>query len=69
MEIVRLPKNSYEVVKWNHGIGFRNERHMGMKDSNGFFHSHTGLFRWREYYISHIYQGENTWVILRKNGR
>ena len=67
MKIVRLPLNSYDVQSWFHGIGFRNDNHEGKQDSNGFFHTHTGLFNWIDYRISCHYSGkEFDWVILRK---
>ena len=66
MKIVRIPLNSYDVQSWSHGIGFKNENHKGKKDSNGFFHTETGLFRWIDYRITFIYSGKNyDWVILR----
>ena len=68
MKIDRLPLNSYQIQSWNHGIGFKNDNHKGeYKDSNGFFHAETGLFRWIDYRITFIYSGNNfDWVILRK---
>jgi hypothetical protein len=67
MKIVKLPLNSYEIQSWFHGIGFKNDKHIGEKDSNGFFHAETGLFRWHHYKITYIYSGANNdWVILKK---
>lgn len=68
MQIVKLPVGSYDIQRWNHGIGFKNQRTFSfMKDSNGFLHTETGLFRWKNYEISHVYEGNsNTWVILKK---
>lgn len=71
MQIVKLPVNSYDIQRWNHGIGFKNDSflisEMYMKDSNEFYHAYTGLFRWKYFEISHVYQGiSNTWVILKK---
>jgi hypothetical protein len=67
MKIVKLPHNSYEIQSWFHGIGFKNDNFVGEKDSNGFFHAETGLFKWIDYRISYIYSGaEYDWIILRK---
>ena len=67
MKIVRLPLNSYDVQVWNHGIGFKNDNYKGeYKDSNGFFHAETGLFKWKNYKITFTYSGKYyDWVIVR----
>jgi len=68
MKIVRLPLGSYEIKSWSHGIGFKHKNHDGKKDSNGFFHAETGLFRWVDYSIVHVYSGAQfDWVILRRH--
>lgn len=71
MKIVRLPLNSFDIQRWNHGIGFKNacfhHAENYKKDSNGFLHTETGLFRWKDYMITTVYSGmKYTWVILVK---
>jgi len=44
---VEIPFDATEVQTWNHGIGFKSEILKTDKDSNGFQHLCTGLFRWK----------------------
>ena len=46
LKAVYIPHGSYDVQVWNHGIGFKHDDYDGNKDSNGFHHVETGLFRW-----------------------
>lgn len=51
LKAVYVPKGAYDIQVWNHGIGFRHDDYDGMKDSNGFYHTETGLFKWSEFKI------------------
>lgn len=48
---VEIPFDATEVQIWNHGIGFKSEILKTGKDSNGFQHLCTGLFRWRNWEV------------------
>ena len=47
---VEVPRDATEVQVWNHGIGFKAKSiKREPDDTNGFFHLHTGLGRWRDF--------------------
>lgn len=49
---VEVPLDATNINVWNHGIGFKAKRiERDPDDSNGYFHLHTGLGRWRDFVI------------------
>ena len=62
-KIVKLPIGSYDIQVWNHGIGFKHNSYQGETDTNGFYHTHTGLGRWCDYEIISI-KTEKDYIVV-----
>lgn len=49
---VEVPSDATEIQTWNHGIGFKTKIiDRKPDDTNGFYHTETGLFRWKNWKI------------------
>lgn len=49
---VEVPSDATEIQTWNHGIGFKtNMLDRKPDDSNGFYHTETGLFKMKGFKI------------------
>ena len=48
--LVEVPEDATEIQVWNHGVGFKTKLlNRDPDDTNGFYHTATGLGRWRNF--------------------
>lgn len=45
---VLVLEDAYNIRVWRHGIGFYHDNYEGETDTNGFYHIHTGLGKWKD---------------------